>query len=115
MAIYNRFGAPVEIIEAYRGHDRGGGFYLAKVKRIGAYPDGSGSNNIGEIEHLQDRTAKGWSCAAELRADDGLREINDACQAAPEGKPENPGKIMNYYWPRCFDKKGNWIQEKRRA
>lgn len=107
MTIYNRCGAPIEILECYRGHDRGGGFFLVKAKRVGPYPDGSGQDGIGEIEHADDRTAKGWSCSADLRADDGLREINDACRAAPEGKPENAGAIMHYYWPGCFDKRGN--------
>ena len=79
-----------------------------KVKRTGPYPDGSGKDGIGEIEHKDDRIAKGWSCSADLRADEGLPEINRACQGAPEGKPENPGAIMNYYWPSCFDKKGKW-------
>lgn len=107
MAIHLRGGAPAEIVECYKGHDNGGGFYLVKIRRTGVYFDGSGKDRIGEIVHASDRIAKGWTTTLDLTAEDGLREIHQACDAAPEGTPDNPGQIMNYYWPNVFDKKGN--------
>ena len=111
--LYLNGGATAEIVECYRGHEKElqGGFFLIKIKRTSAYHDGSGSKSIGEIVHADDRTSKGWTTTGDLRADGGLREIHEACDKAPEGSPENPGPIMHYYWPRCFDKKGNWIEK----
>ncbi len=64
--LYVNGGATVEIVECYRGHDRGGGFFLVKLRRTSPYYDGSGADSVGEIMHEDDRTAKGWSAASTL-------------------------------------------------
>jgi|GEM_PF-5948567 len=109
MAMYTIGGATVEFIESYKEHaDRG--CYLVRAKRTGHYSDGSGSNSIGEILHLDDRRTEGWSPVADFRADDGIGELMDAAAAAPDGTPKKAAFLLNFYWPRMFDKKGKPIR-----
>lgn len=86
MTIYTFGYAPIEITKAF---NMGGGLYFIQAKLTGHYQDGSGK--IGEQLHANDKTAKGWFPNTELRADDGIREINEACAKAPQ---ESPGNLL---------------------
>ena len=92
MTIYTQFYAPIEITAAF---DMGGGLYFIKAKLIGHYQDGSGV--IGEQLFADDATAQGWFPNIELKATDGIREINDACAAAPQEKPTHLVDLFQYY------------------
>ena len=78
MAISNRFGAPVDIIAAWHPKDLLG-FYLIRARYAGAYPDGSGADQIGKILHADDKLAQGWLPIYEFRADEGAVEVSKAC------------------------------------
>ena len=81
--IYTRCGAPVQLITAeMRMKDMPCGdrapVWFCKAKMTGPYPDGSGKAG----EPLFDG---GWfEAGADLRADNGWGEIEDACEAADQ-------------------------------
>lgn len=115
MTIYTRGGAPVELIEVYRGTYHRQGFTLFKAKQTGPYPDGSGTKSIGTILHADDRTAHGWLCIGDLSAEGGIREIFDTADKIKDSpKPKNWGEIMNYYWPNWFDKTGRYGDQSKK-
>ncbi len=114
MAIYNRFGALVEIISAWHPKNHPG-FFLAKAKYLSAYPDGSGADMIGKILS-GDKISGGWLPIYEFRADDGAVEVSKACEEKKISKaPENASKLLNYYWPRLFDKNGKYKDWRKAA
>jgi hypothetical protein len=106
MAIYLRYGMPIELTAAerrlfWRIEKKSGNVdilyreptskqlrnaeevamnwtWFAKAKCMGKYPDGSGRENIGdEIEGMAE--ADGFIHTNDMIADDGIREIYDAC------------------------------------
>ena len=106
MAIYTSHGAPVQIEEAemqrrwwamfngrsrtfdkkptasqLRGAKETSEFdiWWIKARQIGPYPDGSGKENVGK---MLDFGQDGWIEENEFRADEGIREIHAACEAA---------------------------------
>ena len=79
MTIYTQGYAPIEITKAF---NMGGGLYFIQATLAGTYQDGSGK--VGTQIHANDTTAHGWFHNTELRATDGIREINDVCAKAPQ-------------------------------
>jgi hypothetical protein len=100
MAIYTRMGAPVKIITAEQRprwyvvfksgnrevYDSEPTFsrnrrperievfdiWWIKAKQVGAYPDGSGAKDIGQVME--------WRTENDFVADDGIREIHAECE-----------------------------------
>lgn len=108
MAIYTRLGATVEIVEAekrrrwwIRKPSRADVYDLKptanqlkgakevdefdiwwiKAKQTGAYPDGTGANQIGKfLSAPEDKTKRGFLDETFFRADNGIQEIHAACE-----------------------------------
>ncbi len=88
MTIYTYGYAPIEIIKAF---DMGGGLFFIQAKQGGPYQDGSGADSVGKVLHEDDTRAKGWFPNIHLKAEGGIREINETCEKAPQ---ENPGNLL---------------------
>lgn len=113
MAISNRFGAPVDIIAAWHPKDLPG-FYLIRARYAGVYPDGSGADLLGKILHLDEKVCEGWLPIYEFRADEGAVEVSKTCdEKKTDIAPPNVNKKLSYWWPRLFDSKGNYKEQRR--
>lgn len=108
MAIYTRLGAPVRIVAAeqrrrwwvmkgsradvydskptarqLKGAKEVNEFdiWWAKAIQIGAYPDGSGTKDIGKpLSAPEDKTGRGFLDVTFFRADNGIQEIHAECE-----------------------------------
>lgn len=61
--------------------------WFAKAKCLGPYPDGSGSDEIGgDVDSMAE--ADGFIHTNDMVADDGIREIYDACKVFQPMTPE---------------------------
>jgi hypothetical protein len=116
MTIYTRAGGPVEIVKAYKKWSHRG-CYLLQVKLTAPYPDGSGAAEVGKIMWAGERLHQGWLSSNDFVADNGIREIFDTADDAPDGAPEPAlaTRLLHDYWPHMFDKKGKPIYETRRT
>jgi hypothetical protein len=107
MAIYTLGGAPVQIVAAeqrrrwwamFNGRSKVWDkqptpnqlkgakeveefdIWWVKARQVGAYPDGSGAANIGQLVSSCERKHDGWIPFTEFRANDGIAEIIAECE-----------------------------------
>lgn len=93
--IYSNSGCPVEVVSRFDTDD---GATLIQARIAGPYPDGSGADRVGKLLHASDRTAKGWFPPWDLRADEGIREIQKAIDATPP----NPSALSRAEYRKIF-------------